>query len=453
VGKNGILPASDFLKFVADRFGQERFALVPTLCWWNSSDPFLQFLCWGGAFLSVLLMLGISPNLLLLMLWALYLSLASVCRDFLAFQWDVLLLETGFLAIFLTPPLLKRYTLADAPSQTTLRLLRWLLFRLMFSSAAAKLLSGDPTWQNLTALNVHYETQPLPTWIGWYAHQLPEWSQKVSVLSMFAIEGVVPFLIFAPSRLRHFACAAIVLLQLLIMFTGNYCFFNLLTITLCVLLIDDQSWPQRFRNKLQKTASGKQWPKWLLLPVVLFLLVLSLMQFSRTLRMEISWPESALKIERWTFSFRTVNRYGLFAVMTTARPEIILEGSDDGNRWVPYEFKYKPGDPMRRPEFVEPHQPRLDWQMWFAALETYQSNEWFILFCYRILDGSSDVLALLEKNPFPEKPPRYLRSVLYQYRFTTSTERRASGTWWSREQKGLYGPVLSLRETPAIAMQ
>ena len=216
IGRNGILPASTFLDFVQERFGSDGYRLLPTVFWWSSNDVFLQFVCWAGAVLSVFLFLGFAPSFLLFALWVFYLSLVCVCRDFLAFQWDVLLLETSFLAIFLSPPLIWRHALFHQPSRVALWLLRWLLFRLMVSSATAKLLSGDPTWQNFTALSYHYETQPLPTWVGWYAHQLPQWFQEVSVLFMLTIEGIVPFLIVGPRRVRHFAGGLLLLLQVLI---------------------------------------------------------------------------------------------------------------------------------------------------------------------------------------------------------------------------------------------
>src|SRR5437016_9379556 len=239
-GHNGILPAVDYLEAVRERIGPERYWRLPTFCWLDAGDGFLHFQCAAGTVLSLLLIAGFLPVPALVFLWAIYLSLSTVCRDFLSFQWDILLLETGFLAIFLAPrrwpPGFSRET---APSLTVLWLCRWLLFRLMFMSGAVKLLSGDATWSKLTALTFHYETQPLPTWVGWYAHQLPVWFQKISVAIMFGIELVAPFLILCGRRPRQIACGAFVLLMLLISLTGNYCFFNLLTVALCVLLLDD----------------------------------------------------------------------------------------------------------------------------------------------------------------------------------------------------------------------
>src|SRR2546427_5138692 len=240
IGHNGMLPVADYLNAVSEQLGPERCWWVPTFSWFNGSDGFLHLQCAAGVALSLLLIAGVAPVLDLLFLWAIYLSLSTVCRDFLSFQWDILLLESGFLAIFLAPrqwlPKLSRETM---PSVTVLWLCRWLLFRLMFMSGAVKLLSGDATWSKLTALTFHYETQPLPTWVGWYAHQLPVWFQKTSVALMFVIELAAPLLIFCGRRRRQIACGAFVLLMLLISLTGNYCFFNLLTVALCVLLLND----------------------------------------------------------------------------------------------------------------------------------------------------------------------------------------------------------------------
>lgn len=439
-GKHGILPASTFLELVAQRFQWQRYWLVPSLCWLDSSDLFLQSLCAAGAVLSLLLFAGRFQSVILFLLWVFYLSLCAVCRDFLAFQWDVLLLETGFLAILLV-----------SQQRIALLLMHWLLFRLMFSSGIVKLLSGDPTWRDFTALNFHYETQPLPTWIGWYAHQLPSWFQKLSVAVMFGAELVVPFLIFLPRRFRLTACFTLIGFQILIFVTGNYCFFNLLAISLCLLLIEDALWPEWIRKWFQPSAKPYPWSTWPVRVAASILFLLSLMELSGTLHLATYWPQSVVQMYRIVSPFRAVNGYGLFAVMTTTRMEIVIEGSTDGKEWKNYEFKYKPGNLQRRPSFVEPHQPRLDWQMWFAALEDYQSNDWFVPFCYRLLDGSPEVLALLEYNPFPVAPPKFIRAVWYQYHFNTIAGKRSTGAWWTRESKGTYSPVfaVSLSESGA----
>ena len=481
VGENGILPAKSTMEnlrrqVTTANIGFERYHLFPTLCWFSASDRSLQWQCAVGVLLSVFLLVGVAPAPCLFLLWLIYLSLSTICREFLGFQWDILLLETGFLAIFFAPltlfPHLVRPVSSRAaglpqvsqkqrlarslapPSRTVLWLLRWLLFCLMFQSGCVKLLSGDPTWHNLTALTFHYETQPLPTWIGWYAHQLPVWFQKASTALMFGIELAVPFLIFAPRRPRFLGCLALIALQIFIFLTGNYCFFNLLTIALCFTLLDDAVL-MRFLPKKIMCASFPPLPStlharltWLRriasLALACVFLGTSLLQFSSMFRLPIPWPNPIIAAYQWLSPFRTFGSYGLFAVMTTSRPEIIVEGSNDGVTWFEYEFKYKPGDLKRRPKFVAPHQPRLDWQMWFAALSDYRRNPWFVNFCVRLLQGSPEVLALVERNPFPNAPPRYIRAVVYDYHFTDFATRRKTGAWWRRELKGDYLPTISL---------
>jgi predicted DCC family thiol-disulfide oxidoreductase YuxK len=462
VGQNGILPAKSTMEILqrqvtAANIGLERYHLFPSLCWIRASDRSLQWQCAFGALFSVILFVGVAPAPCLFLLWLIYLSLSTICGEFLGFQWDILLLETGFLGIFFAPlTLFPRVYRTAPPSRTVLWLLRWLLFCLMFQSGCVKLLNRDPTWHNLTALTFHYETQPLPTWIGWYAHQLPVWFQKASTLLMFGIELAVPFLIFTPRRPRFFGCAALIALQVFILLTGNYCFFNLLTIVLCFTLLDDGALIRFLPKKFTRVSppplrSELDTPLiWLRrithLAVACVLLGTSLIQFSSMFHPQIPWPPAIIEAYEWLSPFRTFSKYGLFARMTTSRPEIIVEGSNDGVRWFEYEFKYKPGDVKRRPKFVAPHQPRLDWQMWFAALSDYRRNPWFVNFCVRLLQGSPEVLSLLERNPFPDAPPRYIRAVVYDYHFTDFATRRKTGAWWRREPNGDYLPIISLRQ-------
>ncbi len=472
IGADGILPAKGTMEVIRQQalthhIGLDRYHLVPTLCWLNASDRSLKLRCAVGTGLAVFLIIGLAPAPCLLLLWLIYLSLTTVCHEFLGFQWDNLLLETGLFSIFFAPwQLLPRLARAPPPSRLVLWLLRWLLFRLMFESGCVKFLSGDPTWRNLTALNVHYETQPLPTWAGWYAHQLPPSLQAASVVVMFGVELLIPFLIFAPRRPRHLCCVTLIAFQLLIFLTGNYCFFNLLTIALCLLLLDDavllRLMPTRWRalvstlNSLARhggataaqssTHRFHRWPRQLSVPLFCITLAVSLIQFSFMFRLHITWPAPVAAVYQWLAPFRSLNTYGLFAVMTTTRPEIIVQGSEDGSNWRDYEFNYKPGDVNRRPGFVEPHQPRLDWQLWFAALGNYRQNPWLFNFCVRLLEGSPEVLELLGHNPFPNAPPRYVRAVLYEYHFTDFATRRQTGAWWRRELKGIYLPPISRRD-------
>jgi lipase maturation factor 1 len=449
MGREGITPVAPLLEAVQDRVGIERWWQFPTLCWLGTSDGFFYLLCGLGVGFGVLVALGLLPTLNLLILWALYLSFATVCQPWLGFQWDNLLLEAGFLSIWLAPLTLHdRLRRAGPPSLLALWSLRWLLIRLMFASGMVKLNSGDATWRDLTALVYHYETQPLPTWIGWYAHQLPMAWQRASTLVMFSIEIIMPWLILAPRRLRLTACGCLVALQLLIAATGNYGFFNLLALLLCLLLCDDAVWPHTWRARLDvppSSAQPRRWPVWSIAPIVLVFFIMSLIQTVASFRWHIQWPMPIPQVASWIAPFRTVNSYGLFAVMTTSRPEIIVEGSNDGHTWLPYTFPWKPDDVMRRPGFVAPHMPRLDWQMWFAALGNVQSHPWFRHFLERLLQGSPAVLRLLAHNPFPHTPPRYIRAVVYTYRFTDRATQQSTGAWWQRERQGPYMPVLSLR--------
>ena len=449
VGKNGILPAADFLDAVRAQTGGERYRLVPTLCWFNASNPFLVSLCVAGGMISCALILGFAPAFCLVLLWGIYLSLVSVGQTFLSFQWDALLLETGFLAIFLTPlKLFPDWKTESRGSRIARWLMLWLLFRLTFESGVVKLTSGDETWRNLTALNFHYETQPLPIWTSWFVNQAPLWFQKFSCLTMFGIELLAPFAILGPRNIRRVGALAMIALQLLIAVTGNYCFFNLLTIALCLLLFDDEMWPRRWRaeSSCGSQSQGLQWWPWILAPVVAVNLVLSAVQLAGTFGKQVAWPRPVKALYGASLPFRTFNNYGLFAVMTKSRPEIVIEGSNDGEHWLPYEFKWKPGALDRRLRLVAPYQPRLDWQMWFAALGSYDQNPWFTNFLERILQGSPDVLGLLGSNPFPATPPRFLHAVLYDYHFTRSGD--DAQFWWKRDYKGLYCPTVSLRTPP-----
>ena len=430
IGSNGILPAGEFLHSVHADYGSSAYILFPTLAWWNASDLFLRALVWGGILLALLLLAGILPLPSALGLYLLYLSIDTVGQTFYSFQWDALLLEAGFAALLVTPPGVRPlYT--TPPSRLAVWVFRFLLFRLMFESGAVKLLSGDPSWRNLTALTYHYETQPLPTPLAWYAHQLPVFVQKISVLGVFAVELVVPFFFFAPRRLRAIAAWLTVGLQLLIAATGNYTFFNLLTILLCVFLFDVQAVPRA---------------AWNVRLVAVVLIAIGLIQLLTTLGIAANLPEPFGSIDFRVESLHMVNRYGLFAVMTTSRPEIIIEGSADGEAWLAYEFKYKPGDVFRPLRWVAPYQPRLDWQMWFAALSNYQSNPWFERLMVRLLENRPEVTSLLARNPFPDHPPRFVRAYTYDYHFTDWAVRRKTRAIWTRTPAGEYFPIVSLKQ-------
>ena len=473
-GSNGIFPAGNYLEAVGQRWGRAAAWRAPTLCWLDSSDGMLNGLCAAGTVLSLLLIGGVAPPASLFLLWAAYLSISIVVQPFLSFQWDILLLEAGFLAMFLAPARLwSRPSRERTPLACGIWLERWLLFKLMFLSGVTKLLSGDPTWRDLTALDYHYETQPIPTATSWYVHQLPSWFQKMSVVGMFVIECGVPFLIFAPRRLRHLGAAAMIGFQVMIAATGNYCFFNLLTIVLCVLLLDDRLLrrfvPRRWTGWLDEPRPPRSGPGWaggVVVGSAVALVGVSILSFvdemvatQRPGKLPavvvgvlkaadvglLSWGEPLLL--RPIAPFRTINGYGLFRVMTTERPEIVIEGTDDGLRWEAYEFGWKVGDPKRRPRFVAPHQPRLDWQMWFAALSPQGNSYWLEGLMRRLLEGSPEVLDLLAEdgNPFPDQPPQFVRLLYYRYEFTDFAERRQTGAWWRRQRVAVLSQPVSLR--------
>jgi lipase maturation factor 1 len=442
IGENGILPVGQYLGAVREQVGSDAYLALPTLCWFDSSGAALHLLCGAGAVLSVILMLGLAPLLSLALLFVLYLSLTIAGQQFLSFQWDILLLETGFLALFFAPVVWRMRREDEAPlSRVGLFLLKLLLFKLMLMSGVVKLTSGDDSWWNLTALDYHYWTQPLPTALGWWADQHAEWFKKFSVAFCLIVEIVAPFFIWAPRRFRHVAGLFLIVLQLVIAATGNYCFFNLLTIALCLLMFDDTLLGGTRRNDMRGPRSARALPAVIVL--IITLPVNAMLIFS-AFKPEATWPRPIAMLGGYLESFRVVSGYGLFRVMTKTRPEIIVEGSADGTEWLPYEFRWKPGPLNRAPGWVAPHQPRLDWQMWFAALGTYRQNPWFVRLLERLLRGTPEVTALLEKNPFPQNPPRYVRARLYQYRFTTSAESRATGDWWKREEAGEYLPAISL---------
>ena len=444
IGQAGILPVELYLKDAETYWGSERFWQVPTLFWFNTGDDFLQVICLLGAGASLMVMSNFFAGWALLLTWGCYLSIFHVAQPFLGFQWDTLLLETGFLSLFLVSWRGHMHETESPPSWFILFLFRFLLFRVVFSSGLVKLLSQDPTWSDLTALYYHYETQPLPTWIGWYAHQLPHGFQEFSVASVFIIQLGAVFLIFGPRRIRYMGCSALVFLDVLIILTGNYGFFNLLTIALCLLLLDDSVFSRWLPTKGKKIKTLVFVLKKRSLLKVGVLGVCTMLYAVPLLT--TNYPSIYVSIAKTIHPFHIFNSYGLFAVMTTSRPEIIIQGSDDRENWLPYEFKWKPGDVTKKPKYIAPYQPRLDWQMWFAALSNYERNPWLIQFMNRLLQGSPKVIALLEKNPFPNSPPKYLQAVVYDYRFTDSESRNRGNSWWIRKPLHPYTPIMQLPE-------
>jgi lipase maturation factor 1 len=429
-GSRGILPIAGYVSAIRAAYGKRGARYFPSIFWLNDSDFFLVLAPLLGMLLAIALLFtkGFAATALLFLLWLLYFSFVSLGQEFLSYQWDALLLETGFMAIF--------FPLATPPPLIVMAAWWFFICRFIFSAGAVKLTSGDPTWRDLTALSYHYETQPLPNRIGWYAHHLPKAVQKFSTLGTFFFELALPVLCLGHAPLRLAAFSLLVFFQLLIFATGNYGFFNLLTIVLCVPLLDD-----RYLGFLSPHVppAGPAHPALVVLAVAFFavFLLLNLLQLVRLfyrpkwLSRLLAFPEQA----------RISSPYGLFAVMTTERYEFVIEGSDDLAKWRPYEFRWKPGDPRRVPLQAAPHQPRLDWQMWFAALNPWDVEPWLKNLVRRLLEGSGPVLALLRVNPFPAAPPLYIRLVVYRYHFADIASRRGTGRWWERTFIEAFPPM------------
>ena len=419
IGDDGVLPATEFLDAVFDTFGAGSYWTVPTALWFGLSFH------WVFAFGTLCALVGLVGKLrtsAALGAYAAYLSIVGVGQTFTAYQWDMFLLECLFAAAIL----------GRSPA-AGIWVFRLLAFRFMFLSGAVKLLSGDPVWADLTALEYHFETQPLPTMFAWFAHQLPAPVLAFSVAATFAIELVLPLLIFGPRKLRAVAAVAFIGFELLILITGNYNFFNLLTIVVCLALLDDRFF--RVKPPLQSHARriGAQWLAAVVIALGLFQTAAAFARF----------PNPAELVQ----PLRVVNRYGLFAVMTTERRELIIEGSLDGDTWREYEFPFKPGDLDRVPGWATPHQPRLDWQMWFAALTGPEYAPWIYSLVFRLLDAEPTVLDWID-DPFDGERPRYVRIVSYRYEFASpnsTADLEAAGRWWTRSDRRLWLPKMARR--------
>ncbi len=462
-GEGGILPLKALLELVHNRLGLDAALNFPSIFWLNADDAFLQIVCWSGVGLSLLAFFGFFTGPVLAILWFLYLSIVSVGHDFMSFQWDSLLLETALPAIWFAPWGLReihptdsrRFQAQREPSLLFLFLLRLLCFKLMLFSGICKLASHDLTWRDLSAMTLHYETQPLPTPLAWFMHKLPVLIQKASTAAVFFVELLLPLgILWRPSRIV--AAWGFIFLMLVIMLTGNYAFFNWLTIALSVTLLDDDAlllaMPRSMRMTYRRPYSRKYDLLFntLISALPAILLGAASVSYLWLIFDQYAGTETLPAILRVPIALeqplRSVNRYGLFAVMTTTRPEIIVEGSNDGINWLAYEFKFKPGDIHRAPPLVAPHQPRLDWQMWFAALGPAGESPWFDGFAKRLLEGSPSVLGLLERNPFPNKPPQQIRALKYDYHFSDFEGLLKRGEWWQRKPLTLFYPPTRLED-------
>jgi lipase maturation factor 1 len=433
-GSHGLIPAARILISLHADLGARAFLLVPTVFWLNASDSWLSGVCVAGILASLFLVFSgwmalLWQRIAVAACFAFYLSLASIGQPFTMFQWDALLLEAAFLSLFAGTPLL-------------VWAFRLLAFRLMFESGCVKLLSGDPTWHNLHALRFHFMTQPLPNPIAWYLYQSPAWLLDSLTFLTLCTELVCPCLLFFPRRLRHAGAGLLIAFQVIILLTGNYAFFNFLTIAICLWAFDDRSF--RSLGRILKTrivppsASFRKLATIVLAAIMVLGAAQVLSMFKRSAAAPFSGVMSLIG------PFQIMNSYGLFAVMTTARPEIIFEGSEDGSNWKEYSFPYKPGDVHGGLPVIAPFQPRLDWQLWFAALDgNYQEDRWTVTLVARLLQGEPTVLHLLDKSPF-STPPKYMRAQLYDYWFTTPAERKKTGAIWNRRYEREYLPAISL---------
>jgi hypothetical protein len=444
IGERGVLPASDYLRQIAAVVpGLERFWVAPTLLWGGSGDWALTAVVAAGALSSVLLALNVWPRLTAALCSLLFLSCVGALQDFSAYQSDGMLLEAGFLAIFFAPRGIRPgLGAADPPSPASLFLLRWEWFRIYFESGVVKLASGDVHWRDLTAMDHYYENGPLPTWLGWYAGQLPHGFHAATAALTLVVELVVVWALFLPRRFRIACFVVVSVLQLGIIATANYAFLNYLVLALGVLLLDDGVLarlglrvPPREPGLAAPAPSWRTWSAALALSWVSYATVAPFL-FPRG-------PAALVAPARVLAPLRIANQYGLFAVMTEARYEIEFQGSRDGRTWLTYPFRYKPQDPRVAPGIYAPYQPRFDWNLWFASLAPWRESPWVVLAQARLLDGSPSVLSLFAGNPFPDAPPTQVRTVLWRYWFTDPATKRATGQWWRRELVGSFAGVVA----------
>ncbi len=436
LGEEGLLPVPEFITQVS-------FAESPSVFFWFPSDFAFDLLGWVGIGLSLFALSGFSEKFGNLVsaatwcaLWVIYLSFVNVGQTFYAFGWETLLLEAGFLAIFLGAE-------KSAPSFLVILLFNWLLFRVMFGAGLIKI-RGDSCWRDLTCLQYHYETQPMPNPLSWYFHWMPAWVHKTGVLFNHFTELVVPFAYFAPSQISGFAGLITLFFHSWLFFSGNFSFLGLLTMVLALSTLSD-SWLRRIiRIKPPELAPGSRLYLSATLALTVVVAALSIYPIKNMV--------SEIQLMNASFEpLHLVNTYGAFGTITRPRYEVIVEGTDeplltDATRWREYEFIGKPGDVKRTPPQIAPYHLRLDWLMWFAAFSSPMQHPWFVSFLEKLVEDDKAVLGLLRYNPFPDHPPTFVRALLYEYHFTNPDERSKSGAVWSRKLVGLYFPPVSLRK-------
>lgn len=435
LGERALLPVPEFVRAVP-------FRRSPSLFHWRYSDRLFGVVAWTGALLSALTLAGITDVLPLplamlvwLVLWALYLSIVNVGQTFYAFGWETLLLEAGFLAIFLG----NADTAVPLPLMV---LLRWLLFRVEFGAGLIKI-RGDRCWRDLTCLYYHHETQPMPNPLSWWFHHLPRPLHRVEVLGNHFAQLVVPFLLFAPQPVASVAALVIVVTQSWLLLSGNFSWLNAITIVLAVTALDDAV----LGAVVPIPAPVTELPPWYAAVVILVTLLIVALSY-RPARNLLS------RRQLMNYSFdplHLVNTYGAFGSVTKERYEVGVEGTEDvaitaQTQWLEYEFKAKPGDVMRPPPQYAPYHLRLDWLMWFAAMSSPMYHEWFVPFLGKLLEADPATLRLLRTDPFEGRRPRFVRARLWLYRFTTPDERRRTGAWWSRALEGEYVRPVTLQQ-------
>jgi len=478
-GPSGILPAQSFLHAVQVEMGPLRYWYAPTIFWLSAGRPMMMAVIWLGMAASVAALFNVWPRLSFLVCFVCFLSFVSAAQAFSSYQSDSMLLEAGFLVLFVAPRgIMPGWGIESPPSRASFFLLQWEWFRIYFESGIVKLLSGDLQWRDFTAMDEYYQNGPLPTWIGWYIEHLPHWFHAATVAGTLAMELAVVWMLFLPRRARLICFLIVTPWEIGVIFTANYTFLNYLVLALGFLLLDDRSlrWllPRRLRDTLPATpepkiAPGKTEPHTTLeadagdgeeIPpsvrgpgtwfhvagVVLSAAMLTWVAYATTAEM-IHMPLPDLPLPSFPVvalePFRIANQYGLFAVMTRGRYEIEFQGSNDGQEWTPYLFRYKPQGLDKAPGVYAPYQPRFEWNLWFASLGDWQQNDLVPATEERLLENDRDVLALFQANPFGQAPPRYMRAVLWQYWFTSMEEKRRTGNWWKRELLGLYAPEIT----------
>ena len=434
-GSNGILPIKET-------------ASLLSLFSFSTSDAFILGMCWTGLIASICLFLGFWEWGALVLLWLIYRTFVAHTYVFLWYQWDILILELTLLTIISTKPFrFFSWSFRQNPRFLIRFAYKFLVFRLMTMSGVAKLISSDGSWSNLTALFYHFQTQPLPTMMSWFAHQSPSWLLHLGCLMVLVIECVVPFFIFGPRRFRHGATLLLIGFQLLILATGNYGFFNLLTIVALLMCLDD-TWlgffvSGQFRKPLMSRYAL----------VVYFMQTLVLVLFigcSLFIDLNRVFPDSFKRFDFFRHriqSTATIGSYGLFANMTTVRRELLFYGSLDQAEWVPFPLKYKPNLPKQAPQFLWFSMPRLDWQLWFSSLEPYRPNAWINQLALRLLEGSSTVGQLFLNSPLiHNQAPRHIMVTIQEYRFSSFAEKRQTNHWWIRGNQYVYMPIISLNQ-------